>query len=152
MRMNGAARSAGTVRSVAAFLDGDGAAGNTIAHASALLALARSYRQIVPAFLGDASWVANWKKGTLIVHAASGAVASKVRQIEPTLIEGLARRGVDCTAVQVKVSLSGKRGRTAQSGTHKPLSEAARRSLGALGDALPSSPLRSAIEALLARA
>jgi hypothetical protein len=48
--------------------------------------------------------VANYKSAVLVIQAASnGAVAAKLRQMAPTLVSELLRRGLECTGVQVKV-------------------------------------------------
>lgn len=132
------------------YLEAAEGAGKVLTHARLLVRLADLYQQIAPAHLAQASSVANYKSGIVVLHASNGAVASKLRQMAPTLVRELAKRGLECTGVQVKVQA---RPATAASKlpTLKPLSARTSRELTALSDALPASPLRRALEHLLER-
>ena len=133
------------------FLDSADGAGNVLAHAKFLLRLANLYREIAPAHLCQASKVANYKSGTLVIHAANGAVAVKLRQLATTLSEGFRRRGVECSSLLVKVQTSEIPARSTRA-THHPLSRQSSHSLEELRDALPESDLRQAVDTLLQRA
>jgi predicted nucleic acid-binding Zn ribbon protein len=61
------------------------------------------YQEIDTAHLAQASRVANYKSRVVVIHASSGAVATKLRQMAPTLATELSKRGLECTSVQVKV-------------------------------------------------
>ncbi|MBP7204877.1 MAG: DUF721 domain-containing protein [Propionivibrio sp.] len=113
--------------------------------------LTRLYQTIAPAHLAAASHLANYKSGIVVIHAASGAVATKLKQLAPTLADGFSRKGVECNGVQVKVQAreSGTQSRTSEP---KPLSSSASRSLSDLRDSLPESPLRTALQTLIERA
>ena len=101
--------------------------------------------------LAAASHLANYKSGIVVIHATSGAVATKLKQLAPTLADGFSRKGVECNGVQVKVQAreSGTQSRTSEP---KPLSSSASRSLSDLRDNLPESPLRAALQTLIERA
>ena len=121
-----------------------------MAHARLLQKISRIYRNTVPEHLGAASRVANLKSGTVVIHADNGAVAVKLRQMAPSLTREFSGRGIECTGVTVKVQALD----IAQQShvvTARPLSTGARQGLGNLAESLPSSPLREAIEQLLAR-
>lgn len=133
------------------YLEAAEGAGKVLAHARLLIKLARLYQGIAPAHLGQASSVANYKAGVVVIHAVSGAVASKLRQMAPTLADAFAKKGIECSAVQVKVQAREIHGQPASS-TQKPLSARTGRELRGLSGSLPASPLRSALENLLARA
>lgn len=133
------------------YLETADGAGSVLAHARLLIKLTRLYEGIAPAHLGQASRVANYKAGIVVIHAVSGAVASKLRQMAPTLAEGFSRKGVECTGVQVKVQAREEH-KPARSSTQKPLSLRSSQELRGLSGSLPTSPLRSALENLLARA
>ena len=121
-----------------------------MAHARLLVKLARIYQEIAPAHLSQASSLANFKSGIVVVHAVSGAVAAKLRQLGPTLADGFCKRGVECSDVQIKVQAR-KTIAQSMSSTKKPLTAGASRSLEGLRDSLPSSPLRAALATLLER-
>jgi len=133
------------------YLEAADGAGKVLAHARLLLKLAHLYEGIAPAHLGQASCVANYKSGIVVIHAVSGAVASKLRQMAPTLADGFSKKGVECSEVQVKVQAREIHSQSRTS-TQKPLSSRTSRELHGLSDSLPASPLRSALETLLARA
>lgn len=132
------------------YLEASDGAGKLMAHARQLVKLARIYREIAPPHLYQASTLANFKLGIIIIHAHSGAIATKLRQLAPTLADGFSRKGVECTGVLVKVQAPDNPEQSAQA-TQKPLSRSACGSLEHLRDALPDDPLRQAIEQLLAR-
>lgn len=127
----------------------DGAAA-IMAHARLLMKLGRLYEEIAPSHLAMASRLANYKSRTLVIHADNGPVAAKLRQLAPTLADGFSQRGIECNGVQVKVQAA-KINSQSMASTKKPLTANARGSIGSLHDALPESPLRSALNTLLER-
>jgi hypothetical protein len=93
---------------------------------------------------------------TLLLLAAHGAAAARVRQVVPTLLSRLQQRGSQVTAIRVRVQPEVGRGdwdtgpverkpRTAN------LSPAGLHSMDVLAHNLEASPLKDAVEALLAR-
>lgn len=133
------------------YLEAAEGAGSVLAHARLLMKLAHLYQGIAPAHLGQASCVANYKSGIIIIHAVSGAVAAKLRQLAPTLANEFLKRGVECNEVQVKVQAPEIKSQSRTS-TQKPLSHRTGEALAGLAGTMPNSPLRAALEALLARA
>ncbi len=136
--------------SLQSYLDAAEGADKVMAHARLLVRLAGLYQQIAPAHLVQASRLANFKSGVVVIHASSGAVATKLRQVAPTLVNELAKHGLECSAVQVKVH-AWQAHETSRAPVSKPLSAGSSRQLTALRDALPGSPLRQAIDCLLTR-
>lgn len=132
------------------YLEAANGAGKLMAHARLLVKLARLYQEIAPQHLSQASALANYKTGIVIIHADSGAIAAKLRQLAPTLADGFSKRGIECTGVQVKVQAHENATQSRHS-TPKPLSDNASGALARLRDALPDDPLRHAIDQLLAR-
>jgi hypothetical protein len=133
------------------YLEAADGAGKVMAHARLLLKLTHLYQEIAPMHLGQASSLANYKSGIIVIHAVSGAVAAKLRQLAPTLADGFSKRGIECNGVQVKVQAR-KISTQSTTSTQKPLSSRASRELKGLRDSLPDSPLRAAVESLLAHA
>ena len=130
------------------YLEAADGAGKVMAHARLLIKLTHLYQEIAPTHLGQASRLANYKSGIIVIHAVSGAVAAKLRQMAPTLAEGFTQRGIECNGVQVKVQAR-KINTQSRASTQKPLSLRTSRTLEDLRDSLPNSPLRAALETLL---
>ncbi|MER2517046.1 MAG: DciA family protein [Candidatus Accumulibacter phosphatis] len=138
--------------SLHSYLDGPEGAGKVLAHARLLARLAGLFQEIAPPHLGQASSLANYKSGIVLIHASSGAVATKLRQMAPTLVDEFLQRGVECRGLQVKVQARA-RPAAARAAEQKPLSARTSQRLTALSDSLPAaSSLRSALEHLLAHA
>lgn len=132
------------------YLEGTEGAAKVLAHARLLVRLAGFYQEIVPAHLGEASCVANYKSRVLVIHASNGAVATKLRQLAPTLANELSKRGLECASVLVRVQARPEHA-AIPAPTQKPLSARTSQELTALRDSLPaSSGLRTAVEGLLA--
>jgi hypothetical protein len=136
--------------SLQTYLEAAEGAGKVLAHARLLVRLATFYQEIVPSPLGQASSVANCKSRVVVIHASNGAVATKLRQMAPTLVEAFTQRGFECTGVQVRVHAGVDR-EAARAPACKPLSLRTSQELAALSDSLPLSPLRTALENLVAR-
>ena len=138
-------------KSLENYLEATDGAGKVLAHARLLIKLANLYQKIAPAHLSQASTLANYKSGIIVIHAASGAVAAKLRQLAPSLADGFSKKGIECNGVQVKVQAP-EINTQSMTSTQKPLSIKTEQGLCELRDQLPQSPLRSALEKLLARA
>ena len=135
-------------KSLENYLEATDGAGKVLAHARLLIKLTHLYQKIAPAHLGQASSLANYKSEIIVIHAVSGAVAAKLRQLAPTLADGFSKRGVECNGVQIKVQAHETSTQSTTS-TQKPLSSKAHRELAGLRDSLPASPLRTALGSLL---
>ena len=138
-------------KSLENYLEATDGAGKVLAHARLLIKLANLYQKIAPAHLSQASTLANYKSGIIVIHATNGAVAAKLRQLAPSLSDGFSKRGIECNGVQVKVQAP-EINTQSMTSTQKPLSIKTEQGLCELRDQLPQSPLRSALEKLLARA
>lgn len=136
--------------SLESYLDAADGAGKVLAHARLLMKLTHLYQEIAPTHLGQASHLANYKSGIIVIHAASGAIAAKLRQMAPTLADGFSIRGVECNGVQIKVQAR-KINAQSTASTKKPLTPRTSHTLESLRDTLPNSPLRTALETLLSR-
>jgi hypothetical protein len=133
------------------FLDSADGAGKVFPHAMELLRLARLYREIAPAYLSEASRLVNYKSGTVVIHAANGAAAAKLRQLAPSLSDGFSKRGVECRNMEVKVRVPDFPTPSRPMQAPKPLSGRTFQTLGNLRDSLPDSELRQAIDTLIRR-
>ncbi|MBL8429790.1 MAG: DUF721 domain-containing protein [Dechloromonas sp.] len=133
------------------YLDKDAAAGRVMAHARLLLKLSRRFEAVAPAGLRHSAHVANYKLGTIIIHADNGAVAAKIRQLSQRLSNELSKGGAECSGVEVKVQPRQIPSQSTSS-TQKPLSDKAIGMLRSTTENLPKGPLREALDKLLERA
>ena len=88
-------------RSVAECLTADANLARLSSHAQLLLELQRAF--VIETPLARHSRVANYKLGRLIIYAENGAVATKLKQIEPRLIAFFRRIAAEVTAIDVRV-------------------------------------------------
>ena len=130
------------------FLEAADGAGKVLAHARLLIKLAQMYHDLAPMHLSQASSLANYKSGMIVIHAVSGAVAAKLRQMAPTLADGFSKRGIECNGVQVKVQAR-EFSTQSRTSTPKPLTSRTSHELEGLRDSLPASSLRDAVNSLL---
>jgi hypothetical protein len=133
------------------YLDKDAAAGRVMAHARLLLKLSRRFEAVAPAGLRHSAHVANYKLGTIIIHADNGAVAAKIRQLSQRLSSELSKGGTECNGIEVKVQPRQIPSQSTSS-TQKPLSGKAIGILQSASESLPEGPLRKALDNLLQRA
>jgi hypothetical protein len=71
--------------------------------ASRLQRLQTLLEAALPAYLLPGTRVANLKRGKVVIHADSGAVAVKLRQLAPRLAEGFIQQGQEVTGIEVRV-------------------------------------------------
>lgn len=105
---------------------------------------------LLPAYLLPGTHVANLKKGIVTIHADSGAVAVKLRQLAPRLTEGFVQQGQEVTGIQVRVQA--RRRRPAGATAIKPaeLGVRSKQALTSLAAGLEEdSPVRQALHKLL---
>ncbi len=140
-------------RSLEDCLKADGGLSRLTGHAARLLRLQRVFESAVPRPLARNSRVANLKLGKLVIHADNGAVASKLRQIAPTLINVFINEAAEVTGIEVKVQPHHDSNAHAPDVTHDPLGEHAKQGLTSLAERLPAdSPLRGALQRLVKQA
>ncbi len=123
------------------------------AHAGRLASLQRIIETTIPSALAQSCRIANYKLGVVIIHADNGAVATKLRQIAPSLRDDLLTSGSEITEIRVKVqprdSLPSPSPRTSVA----VLSEQTKQGLTSLSAKLPEgSSLKDALGRLVSRA
>ena len=105
----------------------------------------------LPPMLARVCRVANFKSGALIIHAENGAVATKLRQMVPSLGEGFRLKGEQVTEILIKVQPLDV------APQHRPPPQAAvlgsggRTSLERLFESLPEGALRESLQRFLRR-
>jgi hypothetical protein len=135
--------------------------GDVIARSGDFQALARHARRLsdlqqllleaTPSALAAASRVTDLKAGTLVVLADNAAVAAKLRQLAPRLLKHLQKQQAEVTGIRVDVQVKTHKIKAEDEVTKPPLPPEAIKDLGGLAEALPPSPLKSALVRLLAR-
>jgi hypothetical protein len=133
------------------YLDKDAAAGRVMAHARLLIKLSRRFEAAAPAGLRHSAHVANYKSGTIIIHADNSAVAAKIRQLSQRLSSELSKGGTECNGIEVKVQPRQIPSQSTSS-TQKPISDKAIGILQSAAEKLPEGPLRNALDTLMKRA
>lgn len=80
----------------------------------ALAARTRRMRQLqtlyvgsAPRALAQASRIKNFQRGTLVVAADNAAIATKLRQMAPRLLETIRKTESEITAIKIEVHVSG---------------------------------------------
>ena len=135
------------VRSLEDCLEADGGLSRLTGHAARLLRLRKLYESAVPRPLARGARVANLKLGKLIIHADNGAIAAKLRQIIPTLVEAFRKNSAEVTGIEVKVQPRADRGPVIPNASHAPIGDRAKQGLTSLAESLPeNSPLRGALK------
>mgnify|MGYP001182262666 FL=1 len=139
-------------RSLDAYLNSAGDLARLSAHAGRLVKLQRVFEQIAPAYLTASSHVANLKLGKVVIHADSGAVAAKLRQMLPSLVDEFSLKGAEITEIQVKVQPSGVALQHKKRVVAAAVGSPAKTGLSRLAEELPAgSPLKEAVERLVKR-
>jgi L-aminopeptidase/D-esterase-like protein len=117
--------------------------------------LNRRYRTLIPEQLHEASRVCAIDGTTVVVLATSGPVAAALRQVAPRLLEGL-RESVrksskhsgdqELTSIRIEVQVAERKPRRAV----VPRTEIPRATLAKVAGKLSDSPLKEALERILA--
>ena len=133
------------------YLNADAAMARLAAHAEHLLKLQQLFQEAVPATLAQSCRIANTKLGVIVIHAENGAIAAKLRQIEPSLRDAFHSRGVQVTEIRIKVQPLDSALRNTPPVQAAILGDASRASIARLADNLPDGPLRDALGRFIAR-
>lgn len=108
---------------------------------------------MLPLHLASAARIANLKRGKVVIHADSGAVAVKLRQMTPRLTAGFVQQGQEVSGIEVRVQPVGRISFPSRKVLPRKLGLQAKHSLTSLAAGLPEdSPLRAAIARLIASA
>jgi hypothetical protein len=119
-------------------------------HANRLRRLQNLLDTALPAYLSPGTHVANLKQGKVIIHADSGAVAVKLRQLAPRLAAEFCQQGQEVTGIEVRVQ--GRHGHSPgiRKKTPKVIGLQSKQVLTSLASGLDEfSPIRRALEKLL---
>ncbi len=147
-----ASRKSGTPPTVTTLLESEAHVARLTAHAGRLLLLQRQLELALPRQLTKVVRVANYRLGKVIIHAANGAVAAKVRQIVPGLVEKYRQNGEEVNEIEIKVQPINPGQAKTNPVIHPVIGEKAKLGLTNLAQSLPAdAPLRLALERLAAK-
>jgi hypothetical protein len=114
-----------------------------------LMELQQTFLDSAPPLLAQASRVGNCRGGTLLLLADNAAVAAKLRQLAPRLLARMREREPEITGIQIEVQVR----RTPDALPARPgksvLNPEAIEKISRLSEAVPASPLKSALAALV---
>jgi len=137
-------------RSLEDCLKSDSGLARVTGHAARLLRLQRLLESSIPRPLVRSARVANLKLGKLVIHTDNSAVAAKLRQITPTLVNVFRNEVAELTGIDIKVQARHTGPKASNEKSHGPLGDHAKQGLTSLADRLPpDSPLRDALQRLI---
>lgn len=139
-----------SARKFQSYLGSTAALAALVDRAEYVLELQRQWERVAPPVLAQACRVSGLRDQVLVLYANNGAIAAKVRQLAPTMLDKFQKRGVEVTAILVRVQA------WFLAPEQKPIKNlrigsAGRESLRQLAERLECSPLKQALERLLER-
>ncbi len=147
-----ASRRSGTPPTVTTLLESEAHVARLTAHAGRLLQLQRQLELALPRQLTKLVRVANYRLGKVVILAANGAVAAKVRQIVPGLVEKYRQNGAEVNEIEIKVQPANPDVVKKTDKTPAVIGEKAKQGLTNLAQNLPEdAPVRLALERLAAK-
>ena len=136
-------------RKLGFYFDATPALQSLVRQAQRLIEMQQVFTEIAPEPLAQSGRVGQFARSSLLLFADNGAVAAKLKQLTPSLLVKFQKRGYEVTAIRVEVQPPS---RPAPPRKKIRLSGKATDHLRELAASLPASPLRAALEGLLARA
>jgi hypothetical protein len=133
-------------RSVEDCLMADAELARLSGHARRLLGLQRAFESATP--LARQSRVANYKLGRIVIYAANGAVAAKLRQMEPRLAALFRSEATEVTGIDIRVQPGTDNRAPPTKRTPTGIGDQQKQALTLLADGLPEG---SALKAALTR-
>lgn len=114
-------------------------------HAERLTRLQAILARELPPHLAEVCGVANLKGDELVIHARGGAVAARLKQMAPSLVEAFAAQGVLLASIKVRVEVRNP-APPPPAAPQRAVSPATQDGLAELASTLPeASPLAQAL-------
>lgn len=140
-------------RSLGDCLESDDGLAKYSTHVKRLSRFQRAFQATTP--LSHSANVANFRLGKVVIHAANGAVAAKLKQIAPTLVETFRAVAAEVTGIETRVQPRAASWRSRRSDLPPlippTIADERRQNLILLAHTLPvDSPLRKALLRLTA--
>ena len=140
----------GQARSLEDCLMADAGLARLSSHAKRLLGFQRAFELATP--LSRQARIANFKLGKVVIHATNGAVAAKLRQIEPRLAAFFRTEAAEVTGIDIRVQPDTGERRSATRGRPPTIGLPQKQALTSLIKRLPEgSALKAALGRLLDR-
>ncbi|MFN0315540.1 MAG: DciA family protein [Burkholderiales bacterium] len=139
----------GPLRSIGHMLDSLTATGSAMERVRTLIALQNLYGRFVAPELAARSRVSHEQGSTLFIQADTAAVAAKLRNLAPRILQELRMRWPNLTGIQIGMQPTPPR--PAAIRTPAALSESSRTELQHLSATLPEGDLRRAVARLSRR-
>ena len=111
-----------------------------------LTELQRHFSQVVPVHFAQSAQILSLRHGTLSIAMSNGALAAKLRQLAPEIVNSLQNRGCEVSGIRVKVQVN--YAPVIPKRTPRLLSSAVQHELTALSSQLGDTPLGHALEKL----
>lgn len=119
-------------------------------HARRLVGLQRTFESATP--LARQARVANFKLGKIVIYAANGAVAAKLRQIEPRLAAAFRSVAPEVTGTEIRVQPANGNPRIVRPIARAKIGDKQKQALTSLAKGLPEgSTLSAALRRLVER-
>ncbi|NMG70140.1 DUF721 domain-containing protein [Parazoarcus communis] len=120
-------------------------------HAARLRRLQGLLEQALPPQFVGACSIANLKDDTLVIAARGGAIAVRLKQMAPSLLDHFLRAGYPLSSIKIKVATP-EQHVPARAPSNRSMSPSARDTLTDFAATLPAdSPLRDSLERLARR-
>ncbi len=126
-----------------AFLNQPDGIASLMPQARRLIELRGILSAVLPPSLARSCSIANYKRGKVVIFAASSAVAAKLKLMRPTLVEQLSQRGVEVTGLEVRVQALDHERQVFEKYSKMSVEAAAK--VAELCEQLPDSELKSAL-------
>lgn len=139
-----------SARKLQSFLSSTSSLAALASQAERVRALQRHWEQVAPPSFAQTCKVSGLRDQILVLYANNGAIAAKVRQLAPTMLDKLKKRGLEVTAIQVRVQACSLKPEQKPIKTLR-LGVAGKDSLQQLAERLEESPLKQALERMLKR-
>ena len=126
-----------------AFLNQPDGIASLMPQARRLIELRGILSAVLPPSLARWCSIANYKRGKVVIFAASSAVAAKLKLMRSTLVEQLSQRGVEVTGLEVRVQALDHERQVFEKYSKMSVEAAAK--VAELCEQLPDSELKSAL-------
>lgn len=125
------------------FLNQADAIASLMPQAERLIELREILASLLPESLARRCSVANYKQGRVVIFAANGAIAAKLKLMLPSLLEQLSGRAREVTGLEVAVQAPAAEGEVNEK--FAKISREATAKLAELSEQLPDSELKTAL-------
>ena len=131
------------IKNPCAFLDKADGIAALMPQAKRLIELREILASLLPESLARRCSVANCRQGRVVIFAANGATAAKLKLMLPSLLNQLSERAMEVTGLEVAVQAPGSEHQVPEKSAK--ISQEAASGLAKLSEQLPDSELKTAL-------